>query len=77
MLFTVSIRVSPFLTLDDEDEKLIISAPKRFSANSKDTRVLVEFSKNKFAIVMSRKAGVFLTGACNRLKKLSAVSKIV
>ena len=77
ILFTVSIKVSPFFTLDDELEKLIVSAPNLFSANSNETRVLVEFSKNKLAIVMSLSAGVFFTGPLSNSLKLSAVSKIV
>jgi hypothetical protein len=70
-------RVSPFFTLDEELEKLIISAPKRFSANSNETLVLVEFSKNKLAMVISRNAGVFFTGLLSNVLKLSAVSKMV
>ena len=62
ILLTVSINVSPFLTEEEAAEKLITSALKRFSANSKDKRVLVEFSKNKFAIVISRSVGTFLIG---------------
>ena len=55
----------------------MVSAPNRFSASSKETLVLVEFSKNKLAMVMSRKAGVFFTGPLSNSLKLSAVSKIV
>ena len=62
MLLTVSIKVSPFFTEDCAAEKLITSADKRFSANSKDNFVLVEFSKNKFAIVISLNEGTFLIG---------------
>jgi hypothetical protein len=63
--------------MHEELEKVIISAPNRFSANSNETLVLVEFSKNKFAIVISRNAGVFFTGLLSNVLKLSAVSKMV
>ena len=46
ILLTVSIKVSPFLTDEAPDEKLITSAESRFSASSKESFVLVEFSKN-------------------------------
>ncbi|CAI8357750.1 MAG: Uncharacterised protein [Flavobacteriaceae bacterium] len=59
MLLTVSISVSPFFTEDWDDEKLITSADNLFSANSNDNLVLVEFSKNKFAIVISLSEGTF------------------
>jgi len=49
ILFTVSIKVSPFLTEDWDAEKLMTSADKRFSANSKDNFVRVEFSKKRLA----------------------------
>ena len=52
MLLTVSINVSPLLTEEDDAAKFIMSADKRFSANSKDSLVRVEFSKNILAIVM-------------------------
>ena len=62
MLFTVSTKVSPFFTEDEEDEKLITSAESLFSANSKESLVLVEFSKNRLAMVISLKEGTFLIG---------------
>ena len=62
MLLTVSIRVSPLATDELEDAKFITSAESRFSANSKDSFVRVLFSKNKLAIVMSRREGTFLIG---------------
>ena len=52
ILLTVSIRVSPFDIDDPVDEKLIISALNLFSANSNESFVLVEFSKNRFAMVI-------------------------
>ena len=62
ILLTVSIRVSPFLTDDCAAEKLITSAERRFCANSKDSLVLVLFSKNILAMVISRSEGTFLIG---------------
>ena len=59
MLFTVSISVSPFEIEEPIFEKLIISALNLFSANSKDNFVLVEFSKNKLAIVTPLRVGTF------------------
>jgi hypothetical protein len=62
ILFTVSISVSPFETEDDDAEKLTTSAVKRFSASSKESLVLVEFSKKRLATVTSRKDGTFFIG---------------
>lgn len=62
ILFTVSISVSPFLTDDCAAEKLITSADNLFWANSKESLVLVLFSKNILAIVISRNEGTFLMG---------------
>ena len=59
MLFTVSINVSPFLTEDDEDEKLTTSAESLFCASSKEILVRVLFSKKRFAIVTSLRDGTF------------------
>ena len=53
ILLTVSIKVSPFLREDEAAEKLTMSADKRFSANSKERRVRVEFSKNNLLILTS------------------------
>ena len=76
MLLTVSTRVSPFFTELPEALKLIMSADSRFSACSKDNFVLVEFSKNKLAMVMSLNDGTFLMGLLMTCLKLSAVLKI-
>ena len=76
ILFTVSTKVSPFFTDEDALEKLITSADNLFSANSKDNFVLVEFSKNKFAIVISLNEGTFLMGLFMTSLKPSAVEKI-
>ena len=46
----------------NEDAKFITSAESLFSASSKESLVLVLFSKNKLAIVMSRSEGTFLIG---------------
>ena len=62
ILLTVSIKVSPFLTDDCDAEKFITSADNRFSAISNESFVLVEFSKNKLAIVISRREGTFFIG---------------
>src|SRR5690606_15746287 len=76
ILLTVSIRVSPFLTELFPEEKLITSAESLFSANSKDNRVRVEFSKKTLAMVISLREGTFLIGRLMTSLKLSAVSKI-
>src|SRR5690606_23988297 len=62
ILFTVSIRVSPLVTEEEAEEKFITSALNLFSASSKDNLVLVLFSKNKLAIVISLREGTFLIG---------------
>mgnify|MGYP003305168692 CR=1 FL=1 len=43
----MSISVSPFLTDEPDTEMFNTDAPSRFAATSKDTQVLVEFSKDK------------------------------
>jgi hypothetical protein len=47
----VSTSVSPLETLEPEVETLTVSAESRFSANSKEIRVRVEFSKKRLTIV--------------------------
>ena len=59
-MFTVSTNVSPFLTDELDAEKFITSALNLFCANSNDNLVRVEFSKNKFATVISLNDGTFL-----------------
>src|ERR1022692_4016525 len=76
MLFTVSISVSPLLTDDDDAEKLITSADNLFCASSNERRVRVEFSKNKLAMVTSRRDGTFLMGRLMTALKVSVVVKI-
>ena len=62
--------------IEEEEEKLITSAESLFSANSKDIRVRVEFSKNILAMVTSRKVGTLLIGLLMTSLNSSAVSKI-
>jgi hypothetical protein len=69
---TVSKSVSPFFTEEEEAEKFTVSAESLFSANSKEILVRVEFSKNKFATVTSRREGTFLIGRLITSLKLSA-----
>ena len=52
MLWMVSMSVSPFLVLEFEAVKFIASAPRRLAAISKLVRVLVEFSKKAFTVVL-------------------------
>jgi len=63
ILFTVSTRVSPFLTEDEPAEKLTTSALKRFSANSKERRVRVLFSKKQIRYRNITQRGNFLYGS--------------
>ena len=58
----VSTSVSPFETLEPEAETLTVSADSLFSANSKEIRVRVEFSKNRFTIVEPRSVGTYSLG---------------
>jgi hypothetical protein len=62
ILLTVSNKVSPFLTELLEAEKFTTSAESRFSANSNESRVRVEFSKKILAMVTSRKRRYFFDG---------------
>src|ERR1043166_363296 len=75
ILRTVSISVSPFETEEDDAEKLMTSALRRFCASSNEMRVRVEFSKKILAMVMSRRDGTFLMGRLMMVLKLSVVSK--
>src|ERR1017187_7634360 len=61
-LLTVSNKVSPLLTEEDELLKLTMSADNLFSASSKDRRVRVEFSKKALAMVISRREGTRFIG---------------
>src|SRR5690554_4649624 len=73
ILLTVSNSVSPFFTELLEEEKLTTSADNLFSASSKESLVLVEFSKKTLAMVISRKEGTFLMGLLMTSLKWSAV----
>ena len=76
ILFTVSIKVSPFLRDDMEDAKFITSADNLFCASSNDNLVRVLFSKKRLAMVMSRNEGTFLIGRLITSLNWVAVSKI-
>ena len=47
--------------LDDDADKFITSAESLFSASSNESFVRVEFSKNKFAILIPDNEGTFFT----------------
>ena len=72
----MSFKDSPLLTLDPLAEKLITSADNRFAAASKEIRVRVESSANKFTIVRPRSVGSFLTAPSLTRASSLAVSKI-
>ena len=83
-LRTVSTSVSPLVTLDVEVAMLKVSALRRFSAISKDVRVLVLGSKNKFTTVRPRSVGTFLierppisfiASAVSRMSVISSASR--
>ena len=59
---TVSRRLSPLLTLEDEAEKVMVSAESRFAAVSNESRVRVESSKKSDRTVRPRSAGTLGTG---------------
>jgi hypothetical protein len=75
-LRAVSTRVSPFDTLDPAVDTLTVSAESRFSANSKEIRVRVEFSKKRLTMVDPRSAGTFLIARSLISLKGSAVSRM-
>src|SRR5205085_2935999 len=72
----VSIRVSPFSTEDPDAEKFSVSAERRFSAISKETRVRVDASMKRLITSWPRSAGTFLTGRSLTSLKPSAVSRM-
>src|SRR6266849_6130669 len=72
----VSISVSPFSTADPDAVKLSVSAERRFSAISNDTRVRVDGSMKRLMTSWPRSAGTFLTGRSLTSLKPSAVSRI-
>ena len=71
----VSLRLSPFETLDPFAEKLITSALNLFEAASKEILVLVLSSKNKLTTVLPRKVGNFFTGRSEITANSFAVSR--
>jgi hypothetical protein len=56
----VSSRDSPFLALEVEGDRFSPSADRRFSAISKEARVRVLGSMNRFTTVLPRRVGTFL-----------------
>ena len=75
-LRAVSTSVSPLATDDPAVEMLTVSALRRFSANSNETRVRVLFSKKALTMVLVRSTGTFLTGRSEISLKASAVSRM-
>ena len=64
----VSTSVSPFVTEDPLAPMLTVSAlERRFSANSKETRVRVEASKKRLTMVLPRSDGDLLDAALRDL----------
>ena len=59
---TVSRRLSPLFTLEEEAENVMVSAESRLAAVSNDSRVRVESSRNNDRTVWPRSAGTFGTG---------------
>src|SRR5215217_1200240 len=72
----VSTRVSPLLTDEPAAATFTVSAESRFSANSKEIRVRVEASKNRFTMVFPRSAGTFLIARSLTSLNGSAVSRM-
>src|SRR5436309_157700 len=72
----VSISVSPFSTDDPDAVKLSVSAERRFSAISNETRVRVDASMNRLITSCPRSAGTFFTGRSLTSLKPSAVSRM-
>ena len=72
----MSLKLSPLFKLDELAEKFRTSADRRFSANSNDNFVLVEFSKNKLTIFLPLREGTFLIGLSNFSLNVKAVSII-
>src|SRR5687768_16196636 len=75
-LSAVSMSVSPFSTADPEAAKFSVSAERRFSAISKDTRVRVDASMKRLMTSCPRNAGTFFTGRTLTSLNPSAVSRI-
>src|SRR5687767_9049148 len=75
-LRAVSIRVSPFVTEEEDAAILMVSADRRLPAISKDVRVRVEDSKKKLITVLPRRVGTFLIERVEISRKFSAVSRM-
>ena len=71
----MSLRLSPFETLDPLAEKLITSALNLLEAASKEILVLVLSSKNKLTTVLPLKVGNFFTGLSEIKANSLAVSR--
>ena len=72
----VSMRVSPFSTDDPAAPKLRVSAERRFSAISNETRVRVDASMKRLMTSCPRSAGTFFTGRSLTSLNPSAVSRM-
>ncbi len=72
----VSIKVSPFVTAEEETLMLTASAERRLAASSNDVRVRVEASKKRFITVLPRRVGTFFISRWFISRKFSAVSSI-
>jgi hypothetical protein len=71
----VSFSDSPFDSEEPLAEKLMTSAESRLAAASKEIRVRVESSKNRFTTVRPRRAGSFLIGRSASERSSSAVRR--
>ncbi|CAI8394206.1 MAG: Uncharacterised protein [Acidimicrobiales bacterium AG-410-I20] len=76
MTSTVSRMLSPFESDEEPALKLIVSADSRRAAVSKESRVLVESSKNNVATVRPRSAGTFGIGLLPISSNVSVSSRI-
>src|SRR2546428_11343660 len=75
MLRAVSSKVSPFTTLLSDAAELSTSASSRWAGSSKEVRVRVLGSKNRFTTVLPRRVGTFLMSRPVTSLKDSAVSR--
>ena len=72
----VSRMLSAFFRLELDGEKLITSADSRLPAISKEARVRVDDSKNRFTMVRPRSVGTFFTSRSPISTMCSAVSRM-
>ncbi len=75
-LRAVSTSVSPLVTLELAAATFTGSAESRFSANSNETRVRVDGSKNRLTMVAPRSVGTFLMARSLISLNGSAVSRM-